>query len=122
MGANTRAAIRRTDTGHRLMADNTKQKPAAQAVLAYMAERVSTNGRTYFTGWTGHSKLLLFKTDLLDGYDNPVWRLLVQEAPVKAGTFHKAPNGEPPAQHPSKSGPGRESSGHGEDPNDDLPF
>ena len=84
------------------MAD-TKQKPAPQAVLAYMAERVSTNGRTYFTGWTGYSKLLLFKTDLLDGYDNPVWRLLVQEASVKAGTFHKAvdegaaPEAPPPA-------------------------
>ena len=80
-----------------------KQKPAPQAVLAYMAERVSTNGRTYFTGWTGYSKLLLFKTDLLDDYDNPVWRLLVQEAPVKAGTFHKAadegtaPEAPPPA-------------------------
>ena len=37
----------------------------------------------------------MFKTDLIDGYDNPVWRLLVQEAPVKAGTFHKAANEKP---------------------------
>lgn len=103
------------------MAD-TKQKPAAQAVLAYMAERVSTNGRTYFTGWTGYSKLLLFRTDLLDGYDNPVWRLLVQEIPVKVGVFHKSPNGEPATQHQPEPGAEHEPSGHDEDPNDDLPF
>ena len=93
---------------------DTKQKPAAQAVLAYMAERVSTNGRTYFTGWTGHSKLLLFKTDLLDGYDNPVWRLLVQEAPVKVGTFHKADVQSGAPESPPAD--------QGDDPNDGLGF
>ena len=59
--------------------------------MAYMTERKSEKGRTYFAGWLGHSKLLLFKTGDVDKFGNPVWRLVVQEGEVKPGTFHKAP-------------------------------
>lgn len=62
-----------------------------QAVMAYMAERKSEKGRTYFAGWLGHSKLLMFKTGDVDKFGNPVWRLIVQEGEVKPGTFHRAP-------------------------------
>ena len=54
--------------------------------MAYMSERKSEKGRTYFAGWLGHSKLLLFKTGDIDKFDNPVWKLIVQEGEVKAVT------------------------------------
>ena len=104
------------------MANDTKPRPAPTATMAFMSERVSEKGRTYFIGWGGHCKFLLFKTDKLDKFDNPVWTLNVQQCEPKLGTLYKAPNGEPPAQHLPAPSPEREPSGHGEDPNDDIPF
>ena len=69
----------------------TAQQNPPQATMAYLSQRKSEKGRTYFVGWLGHSKLLLFKTGDLDKFGNPVWRLVVQEGEVKPGTFHKAP-------------------------------
>ncbi len=69
---------------------NNGHKEVPQAVMAYLSERTSEKGRTYFVGWIGHAKLLMFKTGDLDKYDNPVWRLIVQEGKVPPGTFHKA--------------------------------
>ena len=68
---------------------NTKQKPAPQAVLAYLSERTSEKGRQYFVGWGGHCKFLLFKTDKIDKFGNRVWTLNVQQCEVKPGTFRK---------------------------------
>lgn len=69
----------------------TAQQKSPKAVMAYLSERTSEKGRTYYAGWLGHSKLLMFKTGDVDKFDNPVWRLIVQEGDVRAGTFHKAP-------------------------------
>ena len=85
------------------MASNTKPKPAPTAVMAYLSERTSEKGRQYFVGWGGHCKFLLFRTDKLDKFDNPVWTLNVQQCEPKPGTFHKAvdegaaPEASPPA-------------------------
>ena len=78
-----------------------------QAVMAYMSERTSEKGKTYFAGWLGHATLLMFKTSELDKFDNPVWRLIVQEGEVKPGTFHKAPaNGGSLSAAPANPAPG----------------
>ena len=81
------------------MNNNTKPRPAPTATMAFMSERVSEKGRTYFVGWGGHCKFLLFKTDKFDKFDNSVWTLNVQQSEARPGTFHKAPNGEPATQH-----------------------
>ena len=74
------------------MANGNNHRDAPQATMAYLAQRKSEKGRTYFVGWAGHCRLLMFKTTNLDKFDNPVWRLIVQEGEVKPGTFHKAPD------------------------------
>ncbi len=85
----------------------TAQQSPPQAVIAYLSKRKSEKGRTYFAGWLGHSKLLMFKTDDLDKFDNPVWRLIVQEGEVKPGTFHRAPaNGDLQPTAPPNPAPG----------------
>ncbi len=92
----------------------------ARAVMAYLSERTSEKGRTYFVGWLGHSKLLMFKTADLDKFDNPVWRLIVQEGKVPPGVFHKA------LDDAAKQGPLPQSEAKPADPgvpfNDPLPF
>ena len=81
---------------------NTATPP--QAVMAYLSERTSEKGRSYFAGWLGHSKLLMFGTSELDKFDNPVWRLVVQECGVRPGTFHRAPANDA-SQSPAPANP-----------------
>ncbi len=100
------------------MADDHKQTP--QAVMAYMTERKSEKGRTYFAGWLGHAKLLMFKTGELDKFDNAVWRLIVQEGEVRPGTFHKALTDV--AEQGPLSQPQAKPADHGADFDDPLPF
>lgn len=52
-------------------------REAPQAVMAYLVQRKSERGKTYFTGWAGHCRLLMFKTGELDKFDNAVWKLVV---------------------------------------------
>ena len=76
--------------------------------MAYLAQRKSEKGRTYFTGWAGHCRLLMFKTGDLDKFDNPVWKLIVRKGEVKPGTFHKASDsaGETPTHPEQQALPG----------------
>ncbi len=50
--------------------------------------------------------MLMFKTSDLDKFDNPVWKLIVQEAEVRPGTFHKPDGDAPQPTAPAKPAPG----------------
>lgn len=112
------------------MANSSNHRDAPQATMAYLAQRKSEAGRTYFTGWAGHCRLLMFKTGDLDKFDNPVWRLIVQEGEVRPGTFHKAPDagGEQQAAPASRPEPAAEPKpraapvDHSQGLDDEIPF